>query len=158
MGWNIGGHTHGNPGRTVGQQMRKGRGHNHGFFQSAVIIGAKIDGIFSQAVHQAFSNRRQPRLGISRCSRIIAVNIAKISLPINQRIAHIEILRQTRHRIINRGIPMRVIVAHHIARDFGRLAKASRRCQPQLAHRIKNAPMHRLQSVARIWQSAVHNG
>ena len=120
---NIGRHANRNARGAIRQKVRKGRRHHNGFFQSAVVIGAEIDAVFCQTFHQGFGNRGQTRFGIARGGWVIAVDIAEIALTIHQRIAHVEILRQTRHRIVNRSIAMRVIVAHHIARDLGRFAK-----------------------------------
>ena len=52
---------------------------------------------------------------------------------------------------------MGVIVAHHVAGDLGRFPEASGGRELQLAHRIKDTAVHRLQPVARIRQRTVHD-
>ena len=142
----------------IGQQVRKGRGQHDGFLQRAIVIVAIIDRVLGQPFQQRLSRRRHPRFGIARRRRVIAVNVAKVPLPVDQRIAHVEILRQARHRVIDRGIAVRVVVAHHVAGNLRRFAKSPGRRQLQLAHRIQNPPMHRLQPIAGIRQGAVHDG
>ena len=133
------------------------RGQHNRFRQRAVIILAKINGVLGQPVQHRLGHGGHPRFGISAGSRVIAVDIAKVALTINQRIAHVKVLRQTRHRVVNRSIAMRVIVAHHIAADLGRLAKAPIRGKAQFAHRIEDSAVNRLETVTRVRQGAVHN-
>jgi hypothetical protein len=141
---NVGGHAHRDPRRAIRQQVRKGCGHHHRLFQRAVIVRTEIDRVFGQPFHQAFGNRGQARFGIARGGGVIAVDVAKVALPVDQRVAHVEILRQTRHRVVNRGIAMRVIVAHHVAGNLGGFAESTGGRQPQFAHRVKDAAVNRL--------------
>ena len=154
---NVRGHAHGDARRAIGQQIRKLRGQHHRFGQRAIVILTKIDGVLVQPFQHGFGHGGHPRLGIARGRRVIAVDVAKVALPVDQRIAHVEILRQTRHRVIDRGIAMRVIVPHHVARNLRRFTEAARRRQPQLAHGIKDAAVHRFQPIARIRQRPVHD-
>ena len=153
----IGGHANRNPAGAIGQQVWKGGGHHLGLFEGAIIIGAEIDRVFRQTFHQGLGNRGQARLGITGGGRVIAVDIAEIALPVDQRIALVEILGKAGHGIVNRGVAVGVIIAHDIARDLGRFAEPPRRRQPQFAHREENSAVHRLQPVARIRQGTVHD-
>ena len=119
MGRDIGRHAHRDPAGAVGQQMRKRRRQNRGFLKRRVIVRAEIDRVFGQPLHQGFGNRGQARLGISAGGGVIAVDVAKVPLPVHQRIADVEILCQTRHRVVNRGLAMGVKVTHDIATDLG---------------------------------------
>ena len=157
VGGDVGCHADRDPRRTVGQQVRKGRGQHDRLAQRAVIVGAEIDRILGQAIHQRLGRRGQAGLGVSRSGRVVAVDVAKVPLPVHQRIAHGEILGQAGHRVIDRGVAMRVIVAHHVAGDLGRLSERPVGRQAQFAHRIEDAAVHRLQPVAGIGQRAVHD-
>ena len=157
VGRNVRGHADRDARGTIGQKVREGCGQHDRLFQRAVIIRAEVDGIFRQPLHQRFRRRRQAGFGIAAGGRVIAVDIAEVALPVHQGIAHGKGLREPRHGIINRHVAMRMVVPHHIARDLGRLAKATRGRQFQLAHRIKDAPVDRLQPVTRIGQGAVHD-
>ena len=158
MGRNVGGHADGDTGRSVRQQVRKRGGHDDRLFQRAVVIGAKIHGVFGKPLHQQFRQRGQARLGVAAGGGVVAVDIAEVALPVDQRVAQVEILGEPRHRVIDRRIAMGVIIAHHIAGNLGRFAKAPGGRQAQLAHRKQDAAMHRLQTVAGIGQGAVHDG
>ena len=115
----VGGHADGNAGRSICEKVREGGGHYHRLFQRAVVIRAEVHGVFGQTFHQRLGNRGQARFGIAAGGRVIAVDVAKVALAVDQGITHVEILRQARHRVINRGVAMRVIVPHHIARNLG---------------------------------------
>jgi hypothetical protein len=154
----VGGHADRDAAGAVGQQVGEGRGQHDGFFQRAVVVGAEIDRVFRQPLHQRLGGRRQAGLGVAGGGRVVAVDVAEVALPVDQRVADVEILRQPRHRVIDRGVAVGVVVAHHVARDLGGFAEAPVRGQPQFAHRVKDAPVHRLQPVAGIGQRAVHDG
>jgi hypothetical protein len=83
----------------------------------------QINGILVQPFHQGLGHHGHPCFGVSTGRRVIPVNIAKVPLPVHQRIAHVEILRQARHGVVNRHVAMGVIVAHHVAGNFGTFAK-----------------------------------
>ena len=154
---NIRRHADSDARRSVCQQMRKlGRKHDR-FGQRAIVILAEVDGILVQPVKQRLGHHGKTRFGVSAGGRVVAVDIAKVTLPIDQRITDVEILRQSRHRVVDRAIAMRVIVAHHVAADLGGLTEAPGAGQAQFAHRIEDSPMHRLKPVARIRQRAVHD-
>ncbi len=53
---------------------------------------------------------------------------------------------------------MRMERAHHVADDFGGLFERRTGVEPQQAHAIENAAMHRLQPVAGVRQRTVHDG
>ena len=155
---NVGGHAHGDAGRPIRQQVGKGGGHDDRLFQRAVIVGPEIHRVFGQPLHQKFRQRGQARLGVAAGGGVVAVDIAEVALPVDQRVAQVEILGEPRHRVIDRRVAMRVIIAHHIAGNLGRFAKAPGGRQAQLAHREQDAAMHRLQPVPGIGQGAVHDG
>ena len=122
----VGGHADGDAGGAVGQKVREGGGHDDRFFQRAVVVRAEVDGVFGQAFHQGLGDRGQARFGIAGGGRVIAVDVAEVALPVDQRVADVEILREPRHRVIDRGIAVRVVVAHHVADDLGRFAEGRR--------------------------------
>ena len=100
----------------------------------------------------------QARFRVALGGRVIAVDVAEVALAVDQRVAHGEVLRQARQRVVDRLVAVRVEVAHHLADDLGALQVAARRIQPQLAHGVEDAPVHGLQAVAHVGQRAVHDG
>ena len=101
---------------------------------------------------RCFGHPLQARFGVSHGRRRIAINRAKISLPIDQRIAHGEILRQANHSVVDHGFAVRMILARKCRRRFWRTSYILVVMQAHLVHRVKNAAMHGLQSVANIGQ------
>ena len=78
-------------------------------------------------------------------------------MPVDQRIANGEILRQARERVVDRLVAVRVVVAHHVADDLGALDVAALRIEAQFAHRVEDAAVNGLQAVAHVGKRAVHD-
>ena len=100
----------------------------------------------------------QPRLGVAHGGGIIAVDIAEIALPVDQRIALREILRQPHQRVIDRLVAVRMKLADDVADHARAFLERRAGIEPQLLHRVEQPPVHRLEPVARIRQRAVHDG
>ena len=147
-------HADRDPARSIGEQVGEQPRHQLGLFLLSVIGRDEIDGPCIQAVHQAHRGLRQARLGITVSRRVIAIDIAEVPLPLDQRVAQREILREADHRIVSGGIAMRMVLADHLAHHAGRLLECLAGIQLQLAHRPKQAAVDRLQSVAQVRQAA----
>ncbi len=100
----------------------------------------------------------QARLGVAHGRGIVAVHIAEVALPVDQRIALGKVLGQTHQRVVHRLVAVRMKLADHIADDTRALLESSAGVEPQLPHRIEQAPMDRLEPVARVRQRASGNG
>ena len=155
---NIGRHTHRNPRRAIGQKAWELCRQNNRLGQTTIIVIAEINRVFVQTLQHRLSDKGHARFGVSRGRRVVAVDIAEVPLTIHQRVAHRKILRQTRHRVIDRSIPVRVEIPHRVARDFRGLQELAIGRQLEPVHRIENASMHRFQTIARVRKGAVHNG
>jgi len=153
----VGRHADGDAAGAVCQQVREGRRQHDRLFQRAVVIGAEIGRVLGQAFEQGLGGGGQPGLGVAAGGRVVAVDVAEVPLPVDQRVADVEILREAGHRVIDRGVAVRVVIAHHVARDLGRLAEPAGGGEPEFAHRIEDPPVHRLQPVAGVGQRAVHD-
>ena len=100
----------------------------------------------------------QPRLGVAHGGGVIAVDIAEIALPLDERVALREILRHAHQRVVDRLVAMRMVLTHHVADDAGAFLRRRFRIEPQQPHGMQDAPVNRLQPVARIRQRPVHDG
>ena len=87
--------------RAVGQQVREQAGENLGLFFLAIVGRTEIDRTLVEAGHQLHGNGRQPRLGVTVGGGIIAVDVAEVPLPVDQRVAKRKILREADHRVID---------------------------------------------------------
>ncbi len=151
-------HADRNPLRAVSQQVRKSAGQDHRLPGLAVIIGAEFDAVLVDAVEQEPRDLGHARFGVAIGGRIIAVDIAEIALAVDQRIARGEILRQPHHGVVDRLVAVRMERTHHVADNFCGFLERAARIEPQQAHAVKDAAVHRLQAIARIGQRAMHDG
>jgi len=72
---------------TIGQQVREGGRQDHRLFSFFVIRCPKIDGVLVDTLEQQLCDVGQPCFGVAHGRRAIAVDIAEIALPVDQRIA-----------------------------------------------------------------------
>ncbi len=151
-------HTHGDARGAVRQQIGKAARQHDGFMLLPIVRGTQIDRVLIDAGEQSLRNGGQARFGVAHGGGIIAVDIAEIPLAFDQRIPRRELLRQAHQRLVNRHIAMRVELADHVAHHTRALLEAGRRIEPEQVHRVDQAPVHRLQSVAHIGQRARHDG
>jgi hypothetical protein len=153
----AGRHADGDAGGAVGEQIGKARRQDHRLAVVAVIGRAEIDRILVEPVEHRRGDRRQAALGIAHRRGVIAVDIAEIALPVDQRIALGEILGEADQRLVDRDLAVRVEAADHVADDAGAFLVAGGGIETQFAHRVEDAAMHRLQPVAHIRQRARHD-
>ena len=154
---NVRRHAHGDAARPIHQQIRNPRGQHDRLFARLVEVGNEVHRLFFEIGENFFADFRQARFGVPhRCGRI-AVHRAVVPLPVDQRVAHVERLRQAHQRRVNDRFAVRVVVAGSVATDFRAFAVAAIRRQAQIVHRDKDAPLHRLQAVAHVWNRARHD-
>ena len=80
----------------------------------------------------------------------VAVHGTEVAVAVNEHISHREVLRQTHHCVVNRRVAVRMVTPQHIA-DAGRgLFEGLVAGEIVLIHRIQNAAVHGLESVAHI--------
>ncbi len=151
---NVGSHTDGDAAGAVDEQIRNTRRQDHGLFTGLVKVGNKVDGFFFEVGEDVFGDFRQARFGVPHGRRGIAVDGAEVSLPVDQRVAHVEVLRQANERGIDDGFAVRVIVAGSVAADFCALAVAAVGGQAEVVHGHQDAALHRLEAVAHVGERA----
>ena len=151
-------HAHRDAGRAVGKQIGEQAGEQLRLFLLAIVCRDEIDRAFVQPGHQLDRGLRQPGFGVAIGGGVIPVDIAEIALPLHQRIAQREILREAHHRVIDRGVAMRVILADHIAHHTRGFLERIGRIELQLPHRPQQPAMDRLQPVTQVRQRAGGDG
>ena len=97
---------------------------------------------------------RQAALGVAHRRGAVAVERAEVARPVDQRIAQRERLRHADERLVERGVAVRVIAAHHVADDLRALAVLGVGGEVLLPHRVEDAALHRLEAVAHVGQRA----
>ena len=96
----------------------------------------------------------QPDFGVAHRRGVVAVDRPEIALSVDQHVAHGKVLRHSDDGVVDRLVAMRVVLADHIADDAGRLLVSAVPVVAELVHRKQHAPVHRLESVARIGKGA----
>ena len=152
MGRDVGGHANRNAAGAVDQQVGKARRQYLGFKLALVVIGDKIDRVLGDVRQQLARRLRQAGFGIAHGRSRVAVHAAEIALSVDQHQAQGKILGQPHQGIVNRGITVGVILAHHVADNTRRLLVGLVEFVAALVHGIENATMHRLQAVAHVGQ------
>ncbi len=154
---NVGRHADRDTAGAVDQKVGKARRQHHRLALAAVVVRLEIDRVLVDVLEQRHGRPRQPRFGVAHGRRRIAVDRAEIALPVDQRQAHGEILRHAHQRVVDRAVAVRVILTHHVADDARRFHVFAVGRMPFRVHRIEDAPMHRLEAVARVGQRPRHD-
>ena len=155
---NAGGHSHRDPGAAVEQQERElGRQHR-GLLLGTVEVGSEVDGVIADLFKQGLmSDGCQPRFGVSHGGRGVVVHRSEVSMTIQQWMAARKGLNQANKSVVNRLVAMGVILAEHVSDDSGTFPVRTVRSEAEFLHRVEDAPLNRLQSVAGIRQSSAHD-
>ena len=147
-------HAHSDTARAIGQQVREQAGEDLRLLLLAIVGRAKVDGALVEPGHQLHCNRGQPRLRVAVGGGVIAIDVAEIPLPVDQRVAKREILREADHGVVDRLVAVRVIFADDVADDTGAFLVGAGRVEAEEAHRPQQAAMDRFQAVADVRQRA----
>ena len=100
--------------------MRVGR--TTGSLLAFIEVRNEIDRFLFDVREHFLGDFREARLGIPHGCGRVAIDRAKISLAVDKRIAHVEILREADKGVVDRRIAVRMILAKHFADDLGALA------------------------------------
>ena len=120
--------------------------------QGVVEVQAEVNGVQVNVGQQLIGDSGQPRLGVAHGGRRVAVHAAKVTLPVNQWVAHGKELSHAYQGVIHRRVAVRVVLAQHLADDTGALAVGLVGPHTHLVHCVEDAPLHRLQPVSHIGQ------
>ena len=151
---NVCRHAYRNAVGAVDQKIWKAAWKNGGLHERVVKVGIPIYGLFVQVAQHFSRDLAQTRLGITHGCRRIAVHGAEIAVAVNQRAAYRKILRKSYKRAVNRAVSVRMIFAKTVADDTRAFPVRLIRIQIKLSHRIQNAALNGLKSVARVGNGA----
>ncbi len=154
---NIGGHADSNAVGTIDKQVREAGRKDCRLHEGFVEVRIEIDGVLFNAFQHVHGQLLQPGFGITHGSRAVTVHGTEVALAFDKRIADVERLGKTNHGVIDRGVAVRVKFTQNVTDNAGALAVRFVRCHAELSHIIENTAVHRLQTVAHIRQSTVHD-
>ena len=79
--------------------------------------GTKSTVSLSMSASSSWAIFASRHLGVAHRRRVVAVDRAEVALPVDQRVAQREVLRHAHERVVDRGVAVRVVLAHHVADD-----------------------------------------
>ena len=120
MGHHIGGHTHGDPGGSIDEQVGEFGRKYSGLFQGVIEVEREIYGLFANIREHFIADPAQACLGVAHGCRAVAVNAAEVSLWLYEGIAQRPILGHAHHRVVYGRVAVRMVLAQYLAHDTGR--------------------------------------
>ena len=154
---NVGRHTDGDTHGAVDQKVRKTRGQDGGLLQTVIEVWHHGNDVLVQVSHHFVRDAVQTRLGITVGSRAVTVHRAEVSVSLDQRIPHGEILRHAHHRAVNGGVAVGMVAAKHVTNGGCRLAEGLGMHQSVLVHGVENAAGTGLHAVPHVGKRARHD-
>ena len=148
----IGGHADGDTACAIDEQIGEACGQHRRLTPRTVIIVREVDSVLVEIVQQHVGDACQARLGVTHGRRRIGIHRSEIALTIDQRHAKRPVLRHSRECIVDRGIAVRMVVAHRVADDLGALAIGPPGDEAAFLAGEQDTPVYRLQSVAHVGQ------
>ena len=119
---------------------------------AAVVVVLEVDRVLVDVGDHLFGDGRHARFGVAHRRRRVAIDAAEVALAIDERVAQREVLRHADHGFVDRPVAVRVVPAHDIADDAGRLAVARARARAAIEHAPEDLALHRLEAVAHVRQ------
>ncbi len=156
VGRDVGGHTHRDPLRAVDQQVREARGQHRRLAVLAVVVVLEVDRVLVDPVEERHGQLLQPALGVPHGGRRI-VDGAEVALGIDERIPQREVLAHPHQGVVDGVVGVRVELADHLTDHGGALAVGAVGPHAHVVHRIEDAALDGLQTVAHIGQRPRHD-
>ena len=141
--------------RAVNKQVGKPPRKRCGFFERIVKVEIPVDRVFIYITQKLESKRLKLDLGITHCSRAVAVHRTEVTMSRYKRFAHVERLRKSDHGIVYRRVAVRMIFCKTVA-DYSRTFLVIFIGEHALiVHRIQNTALNGLKSVLHPRQRSV---
>ena len=144
MGRDIRRHADRDARGAVYEQVRELGGQDAGLLARLVKVGVPVHGLLVDVAQHLVGDLRHARLRVTVGGRGVAVHGAEVAVPVDEHVAHRKALREAHHRVIDRGVAVRVIAAQHVAHAGGGLLEGLVRGEPVLVERVEDAPVHGL--------------
>ena len=135
--------------------MRAGR--TTGSVLRAVVVRPERDGGLLDLRQHLVADAGEPALGVAHGRRAVAVERAEVARAIDQRISQREGLRHADQGFVQRGVAVRMEVAHHVAHHLGALPMLGVGGQVLLPHRVEDPPLDGLEPVTDVWKRPCRN-
>ena len=157
VGRDVRRHADGDAAGAVDEEIGEARRQDGRLMLLAVVVRLEVDRVEVEILEQRQGRLVEPGFRVAIGRRRIAVHRAEIALAVDQRKTKREVLRHAHQRVIDRKVAVRMVLTHRIADDAGAFGVGPVRQVLVLVHREQDAPVHGLQAVADIGQSAAHD-
>ena len=140
----VGRHTDGDTDRAVDQKVGYAAGQDGRLLELVVEVGHKVDDLFFDVGEHCVGEAAHARLGVTVGGGAVTVDIAEVAVPLYQRVAQREGLRQAHHRVVDGDVAVRMIAAQHVTDRGRRFAEGAVVREVILVHGVKYAAVDRL--------------
>ena len=154
VGRDLGRHPHRDAVAAVDQQVGEGGGQDDGFGRGAVEVLDEVDRVLVDVPQHLLGDLGQPALRVAVCRRGVTVHRAEVALAVHQRVAQVPRLGHPHQRVVDRLVPVGVVLLEHLTDHTGALAVAAAAQQSLAEHGVQDAAVHRLEPVARVGERA----
>ena len=154
---NVGRHANRDAVAAVDQEVRETGRQDGGLGERLVIVGLPIDRILLEITEELHGGFGEAALRVTHSGRGVTVDVAEVTMTVNERGAHAEPLGQADHRVINSGVTVRVVLADNFADRPRTLLVRAVGEDTALVHRVEDAAVDRLQTIANVRQSTSGN-
>ena len=127
-------HTYCNTAASVYEQCGYSGRKNCRLFSFFVKVWRKINRVLFNIFKENIGKLTHSRFCITVCSRRVTVNTTEVTVTVNKRVSHREILRKSYHCIVNRGITVGMIPTDYITYGSCRFEKRFVTCKIFLIH------------------------
>ena len=115
----VGGHTDGDAGGSIEQQIWQARWQDHRLRFRPVVVRAERDGILVDFAYDRRAQRSQSTLRIAHRRRGVAVQGAEVAVSVDQGIPQGEGLRHPDQGVVERRVAVRMVAAHDVPDYLG---------------------------------------
>jgi hypothetical protein len=150
----VGRHADGDAARPVDEEVRHARREDGGLLEPVVEVRREVDALLLDVGEQLAGDPREAGLGVAVRGRGVAVDRAEVALPVDERVAHREVLREADHGVVHGRVAVRVVLAEHVSDDRGALPVGDPRCEAGLVHGEEDAPVDGLEAVPHVGDGA----
>ena len=154
---NIGRHANRDAVAAIDQEVREAGRQDGGLGERLIIVGLPIDRVLLEVAEELHSGLGETALCVTHGGSGVTVDVAEVTMAVNERGAHAEPLGQADHRVIDGGVTMRVVLADNFADRPRTLLVRAVGEDAALVHRIEDAAVDRLQAIANVRQSTSGN-
>ena len=147
-------HADGDAGGAVEEEVRELRREDRGLLQRLVEVGHHVDGVLLEVGEKLVRHLLHADLGVAHGGRAVAVYRAEVAVPVHQRNPERKRLRHADDRVVHGAVPVRMVLADHLADNAGGLDVLYVVSRAELVHGEEAAAVDGLHSVAGVRKCA----